>query len=198
MDSEWGDAVVVVANYDYRIVENYRIKLKTAHDNHKKRIVILSETKCSRRMKKTILYLFLIIIICISCVKESDELVFDVAPAIELVEISQDTLYEFATPLTIKIKYEDGDGDLGTSDPDVNSIFVKDQRLEKADEYYLGPLAPQDAQISIQGTINLELANLFLLGNGTKENTIFSIYFVDRAGNQSNVIETEPITILKQ
>lgn len=140
---------------------------------------------------------FLLLLLSFSCTKESGNLSFDTTPKIELIEISQDTLYEFATPLSIKIKYEDGDGDLGSDNPDINSIFVKDQRLEKADEYYVGPLAPTDTRISIQGTINLELANVFLLGNGSKEATVFTIHFVDRAGNESNRIETESITILR-
>jgi len=148
-------------------------------------------------MKNTFIVLSLFIFLCLSCVKDSDELAFDLAPKIELISVSNDTIVEFTEQLILNIRYEDGDGDLGTTDPDVNSIFVKDQRLEKADEYYLGPLAPTDARISIQGTINLELSNTFLLGNGNQETTVFSVHFFDRAGNQSNVIETAPITILR-
>lgn len=148
-------------------------------------------------MKNILIVLSIVVLTSLSCVKESDELAFALAPKIELLSISNDTIVQFTEQLVINIKYEDGDGDLGTTDPDVNSIFVLDQRLEKADEYYLGPLAPPEATISIQGTINLELSNVFLLGNGNQETTVFSIHFFDRAGNQSNVIETDPITILR-
>jgi hypothetical protein len=128
----------------------------------------------------------------------TDDLVFDLEPRIELKAVSQDTLVEFLDQLVIKIAYEDGDGDLGTSDPDVNSVFVKDSRLEKADEYYLPPLAPEDAEISIQGDFDLQLSTTFLLGNGSKEEMVLSIYVVDRAGNQSNTIETPPITLIRE
>lgn len=148
-------------------------------------------------MKNILFVLSILIFTSTSCVKDSDELAFELAPKIELLSISNDTIVQFTEQLVINIKYEDGDGDLGTTDPDVNSIFVQDQRLENPDEYYLGPLAPPEASISIQGTINLELSNTFLLGNGNQETTVFTIHFFDRAGNQSNVIETDPITILR-
>ncbi|MCB0625086.1 MAG: hypothetical protein KDC43_14525, partial [Saprospiraceae bacterium] len=80
---------------------------------------------------------------------------FDTKPLIDLVAISADTLVEFQENLVLTISYKDGDGDLGTSDPDVNSIFVQDNRLEKPDEYYLPPLAPEEAKISIQGQLDL-------------------------------------------
>ncbi|MEM8908608.1 MAG: hypothetical protein AAGD05_12225, partial [Bacteroidota bacterium] len=104
---------------------------------------------------------------------------------------------EFRESIILTLGYEDGDGDLGSRDPDVNSIFIHDQRLEKADEYYLGPLAPAGASISIQGDLNIALANTFILGNADEEQTVFSIYVVDQAGNKSNTVQTDPITILR-
>lgn len=149
-------------------------------------------------MKREVAFYFsLFILVCMTCTKQSDALVFDLAPSIELIDISNDTIREFSETLLININYEDGDGDLGSTDPDINSIFVKDQRLEEADEYYLGPLAPEGSSISIQGTLNIALANTFILGNADEERTVFSIHVVDRAGNKSNVIETSPITIIR-
>lgn len=139
-----------------------------------------------------------IIMTTIACEKVSDDLVYDLTPRIELVEVSQDTLVAFSDQLSIKIKYEDGDGDLGNPDPDINSIFVKDSRLENEDEYYLGPLAPEDSELSISGTLNIKLASTFLLGNASEETTEFTIYLRDRSGNQSNTIKTSTITILRQ
>ena len=94
--------------------------------------------------------------------------------------------------------YQDGDGDLGTSDPDVNSIFVQDNRLEKPDEYYLPPLAPEEAKISIQGQLDLKLSPTFLLGNGSQETVEYTLYLFDRAGNQSNVLKTGPILVVRE
>ena len=139
----------------------------------------------------------LLVIGVVGCETISNEPVFDLAPKIELMEISQDTVIQFVESITLKVYYEDGDGDLGNSDPDINSLFVKDARLEQADEYYLAPLAPAGEEISIQGTLNIELSPTFLLGNGTQETTVLSLYLVDRSGKQSNIIETGEITILK-
>lgn len=133
-----------------------------------------------------------------ACVVNSDDPVFDVKPLIEIVEISQDTLVQFQDQLSIKISYEDGDGDLGNPNSEINSLFVKDARLENEDAYYLAPVAPVGSSVSITGTFNIILDQTFLLGNGDEEQTIFSIYLIDQAGNQSNEIQTDPITIIRE
>ncbi len=133
----------------------------------------------------------------ISCTKRTDELSFPVEPTITLDSISQDTLIEFQDRLILHLSYQDGDGDLGTSNPDINSIFIQDSRLENADEYYLPPLAPETETVSIQGTFDVELSTTFLLGIGTEESTIFSLFVKDRAGNESNRVETVEILIVR-
>jgi len=130
-----------------------------------------------------------------SCTKQTSDLSFPIEPTITLDSISQDTLVEFQDRLLLYISYQDGNGDLGTSDPDVNSIFIKDSRLANADEYYLPPLSSETETISIQGQFTVELSTTFLLGNGTEENTVFSIFLKDRAGNESNVVETREVLI---
>jgi len=148
------------------------------------------------KIKSLLFYLPAILVL--GCTKVSNDPFYELTPRIELVEVTNETVVQFTDSISVTILYEDGDGDLGTADPDVNSIFVKDSRLELADEYYLGPLAPNGEKISINGTINLNLSPTFLLGNGTTEKMVLSIYVVDRAGNQSNTIETQPITILEE
>lgn len=149
--------------------------------------------------KEKIIGSFCIFLLCLSigCTKQTDELSFDRAPRITLDSISHDTLTEFSDRLLLYVSYEDGDGDLGTSDPDVNSIFVKDSRLSAADPYYLPPLAPEDSEISIQGNLIVELNPTFLLGNGDTESTIFSVFVVDRAGNDSNTVETREVLLVR-
>ncbi len=142
-------------------------------------------------------FLFFTAIFVLGCTKVSNDPFYDLTPRIELLEVSKETVIQFSDSISVTILYEDGDGDLGNPDPDVNSIFVKDSRLEKADEYYLGPLAPVGSQISINGTLNIKLSPTFLLGNGTEEKMVLSIYVIDREGNQSNTIETGIITILE-
>jgi len=133
-----------------------------------------------------------------SCETINDEPVFDLPPSIKITAISQDTLVEFVDRLVLTIEYEDGDGDLGNENPDVNSIFVKDSRLENADEYYLPPLAPDSAMVSITGLFNLELSHTFLFGNGTEELTFFEVFVMDRAGNMSETVATEEILVIQE
>jgi len=133
-----------------------------------------------------------------SCETQNTEPVFDLVPKIELLSLSSTELVEFKDTLTLLLRYEDGDGDLGNSNPDINSVFVQDSRLDEADEYFLGPLAPEDAGVSITGNLNISLAPTFILGNGNIEETTYTIYMNDRAGNQSNILETEPITITRE
>ena len=132
-----------------------------------------------------------------ACEKVSDEPYFDLSPHIELAGISQDTIREFRDSLILDIYYEDGNGDLGNPDADVNSLFIRDQRLEEEDAYYLSPLAPLGSEISIHGHLKVALPTLFMLGNADRETTVFSLYLIDRAGNQSNIIETQEITLIK-
>lgn len=150
-------------------------------------------------LEKTLsgLALFLPALLGIACEKIEAGPAFDEAPLIELTALSKDTLVQFTDQLVLTIRYQDGDGDLGNPDPDVNSIFVKDSRLEEADEYYLGPLAPPGSEVSIQGNLELHLAPTFLLGNGDYEAAEFSIHVVDRAGHRSNTIETGAVILLR-
>ena len=59
------------------------------------------------------------------------------------------------------------------------------------------PRAPEDAQVAIQGELEVELNALFLLGNGSEETTTYTLRIRDRAGNWSNTIITPTITIVQ-
>lgn len=151
---------------------------------------------------KRIYFTFLVCLLTLvwiqtSCTKRTDDLSFPIEPMITLDSISQDTLIEFQDRLILHLSYQDGDGDLGTSNPDINSIFIQDSRLANADEYYLPPLAPETGTISIQGTFDVELSTTFLFGNGTEESTVFSLFLKDRAGHESNTVETVEILIMR-
>lgn len=137
------------------------------------------------------------LIIFSSCSKD-DGPPFSVVPEIELVGISPDTVTEFRDVLIITIEYRDGDGDLGQEDPDVNSLFVRDARLENYDGFYIGPIAPIGTEVAITGQLDIEFPSLFLFGDGAAENTFFYVYLVDRAGNESNEIVTPTVTIVRE
>lgn len=131
------------------------------------------------------------------CGKE-DDITWSNTPEIQLVSISQDTIRQYEDVLSIHISYKDGDGDIGFEDPEEYALYVRDIRLEAFDGFYVGPLAPPDAHVPIQGELNIEFPSLFLFGNGAVEQTRFEIKMIDRAGNESNVIETDFVAITRE
>ena len=121
-----------------------------------------------------------------------------VIPEISLESVSATQVMAHKDSLSFLIKYTDGDGDLGDADADIMSIELVDTR--DADnlifKYHLSPRAPLDAEITITGTMEIVLQNTILLdANNAQETTTFKLKIKDRAGNWSNEVETEVITI---
>lgn len=119
-------------------------------------------------------------------------------PLIEYVDIQPRTIREFKDSITITIKYSDPNGDLGHTDPDINLISVQDLRLSKADTYHVPLLAPTKSTISIEGVLQVKLQNTFLLGSGATEQTSYELILSDRAGNRSNPVITDPVSIVRE
>ncbi len=118
-------------------------------------------------------------------------------PRIALVKIEPTEVKQFTDSLKITFTYEDGDGDLGNDNADINSLEVQDERLTKADYYHVPPMAPVDAKVRIKGKMTMNLRNVFLLGTGNLETTSFTVRIKDRTGNWSNPIKTPEITIIR-
>lgn len=136
--------------------------------------------------------LFIIIAIALfSCKKEA----VDSSPIISLVSMEPLLVQEYSDSIVFIIHYEDDDGDIGVPDADINSLWLKDARLDEPDEYFIAPLGPIDTALSIEGDFVLTLKNTFKLGNAAVEKTNFTIWIKDRAGNQSNIIETPELSI---
>lgn len=141
-----------------------------------------------------------------SCTKESTTIndnndpnpEVSVVPEISLESVSATTVAAHTDSLAFLIKYTDGDGDLGDADADIMSIELVDTR--DVDNliflYHLSPRAPLDAEITITGTLEIVLQNTILLDDtNPQETTTFTIRLKDRAGNWSNEVESEVITI---
>lgn len=141
---------------------------------------------------KRLLTLATITVLLAACKKEE---VMPAAPEIAFVSMSAQSVHEFDERVTVRFSYKDGDGDLGQQDPDNYTLWVKDARLQGTDGYHIPPLAPEDADVPIQGELEVELNALFLLGNSGQEETSYTMYVVDRAGNRSNEFTTGMITI---
>lgn len=129
------------------------------------------------------------------CKKEQ---VISDAPTIEFVSINPNPAVRYQDEVVITIQYTDGNGDLGENTSDVKNLFVTDNRNQVTSEFRISQLAPDNANIIIQGNLNINLPPQgFIDDNNTTETAIYSIYVKDRAGNQSNVIETTALTINK-
>ena len=133
-----------------------------------------------------------------ACNKEEDDISYADIPEIQLISISHDTIRQYEDALVIRISYKDGNGDIGFEDPQDYALFVRDIRLQNFDGFYVGPLAPPDANVPIQGELTIEFPSLFLFGNGALEQTRFEIKMIDRAGNESNLVETDIVAIIRE
>ncbi len=139
----------------------------------------------------------LILPLLAACTKVTQTSVGDPVPVIRFVKVGSTNIKQFKDSVNITFTYEDGDGDLGYQNADINSLEVKDSRLQKPDMYYVAPLAPVDSKVHISGQLTMKLKNLFLIGTGNIEKTTLQVRIQDRAGNWSNIIITPEITITR-
>jgi hypothetical protein len=123
---------------------------------------------------------------------------YDDIPEIELISLSHDTIRQYEDVLLMRIMYKDGNGDIGFEDPQEYALFVRDIRLEAFDNFYVGPIAPPGANVPIHGELTIEFPSLFLFGNGSVEQTRFQIKMIDRAGHESNLLETGTVSIVRE
>jgi hypothetical protein len=98
-----------------------------------------------------------------------------------------------------KIKYTDGNGDLGSFNPDATPIEIKDNRDESLIfRFPLQPLSPANSNIIIQGELDIVLKNIILLDdNNQMETTNFSIRIKDEANQWSNIVSSESVTVVR-
>lgn len=145
-------------------------------------------------MKKltTILILTLVIF---GCEKENNKV--NTKPYIEFINISPENVQEFKEKITITIFYRDENGDLGENNPEIKNLFLKDNRNNIIYEYRIEQLAPDNANISIQGNLNIELNGTGITNEENEQTVTFDIYIIDRSGNQSNTVSSTPIVIYK-
>lgn len=152
-------------------------------------------------MSKLPYILLMSVVLFFSCKKEKgNDPLPDVSalPEITGVTLNATSINQF-DDLVFDIAYIDGDGDLGTDDADVKSIFITDKRDNTiVHEFHLQPLAPSGQSVAIQGVLKVTLENVILLSQAnTSESVQFEVKIKDRASNNSNVITTSNITITK-
>lgn len=141
-------------------------------------------------------------VIVISACNKEDDLPgepMSVIPEIELISTGPSTVVALKDSIEFLLHYQDGDGDLGYNSPDSLSIYITDNRIELTEALFVPLLAPEDASVSIQGELLVELHNTILIDpDADTESVTFSIYLRDRAGNVSNTVTSAPITVIRE
>lgn len=138
--------------------------------------------------------LFFLTIIA-SCKKEQTEI--SAVPEITFVSVTPIAAKEFQDSLIFTISYKDGDGDLGENSPDVKNLFLTDNRIGITYSYRIQQLAPDGANIAIQGNLNTVLKNIAITDSSNQQQATFSIYVTDRAGNMSNTVTSSVVNVSK-
>lgn len=150
-------------------------------------------------MKKNLLKVIfpLCLIMLIAACKKDDEGI-STTPEIEFVSVTPNSVVEYQDSLVFTISYRDGDADLGENGNGVDNFFLTDSRNSVTYKFRIQQLAPDDANVPIQGKLNVVLQSTALLNEQASETVTYSMYIVDRAGNQSNTVTSSPVTITVQ
>jgi len=116
-------------------------------------------------------------------------------PEIALIEVGPETVVQYNDSIYMRISFYDGNGDLGENLTSDNNLFVIDNRLGLAHEFRISAIVPGGAEVPIQGELEWTIPSVYLTGTDPSETVTYSIYVIDREGNQSNTLITSPITI---
>jgi len=153
------------------------------------------------------LYLsILILALGLSCCSNNDP-IYELTPTIEFISISPEEVEEFG-PFVLELSFQDGDGDLGGTSEGQSTpfnLFLQDLRagyplpdggFDGLFKYSLPDLTPDSRNPSIQGEIKIDLGDIGIIHpDSLKESARFEIWILDRAGNKSNVVVSEPLVI---
>jgi len=136
---------------------------------------------------------FTALAVCLSgCAKDEP---ISVVPEIAFISTTPQSITAYEDSLTVTISYRDGDGDLGENNTDDHNLFMEDSRNGVVYGFRVRQLAPDDANITIQGNLNIAMPNVPIIGSGNTESFTYTIHVVDRAGNESNRVTTSGITV---
>ena len=117
---------------------------------------------------------------------------------ISFISVAPNVVTEYQDSLVFTISYRDGNGDLGENNTDNDNLFVQDSRNQVTYGFRLQQLAPDNAEIAIQGNLNVTLPNTAIINGGQSETVAYTIWLVDRAGNESNRVTSSTVTVNAQ
>ncbi len=166
-------------------------------------------------MRQRISLFFIVLLgLIIGCTEPPD---YPNEPQLRYIGLNKNTIVQGRTAaqtdtLIIMFSFTDGNGDLG--DETVTNLFIRDSRDNSLNPVVIKPIPEQGSGNGISGEITVRLINnndaskmccifpdrrvCFTDPRYPIDTFSYSIQMKDRAGNLSNVIRTERITLLCQ
>jgi hypothetical protein len=145
----------------------------------------------------TALFALLAVVVFMTACKKDKVDLLDPTPVILEVTVSPNSVVEYQDSIVFAVTYRDGDGDLGENSPDAANLFVVDNRINVTERFRIRELAPSGSDIPITGTLQVTLRNTGITDNSASQTFDYTIYMVDRAGNESNRVVTPEVTVRK-
>ena len=147
--------------------------------------------------KAGFLIIWLIACFSLGCTDEGIEI--SNTPEIEFISISPQQVVAYEEKVIIRIKYVDGDGDLGENNPDVKNLTVTDSRNQVGFQFRIPELAPPGSELAITGELPIELDGVAIIDPDSQSEVVeYQVQLIDRAGNQSNMVNTDQIIVTRE
>lgn len=126
--------------------------------------------------------------------------VFPLEPKVEFLDIQPRMVRHFQDSIVVKIKFQDGDGNLGAENAGEINLKLIDDRyqrgiltLEQATNSYSVPnLTPDARNPAIQGEITVTIPLTVNTGANMEEQVRYQIQLWDREGNLAGPIDGNP------
>jgi hypothetical protein len=152
-----------------------------------------------KALKFQLIFPILLLIISACKKKKAEEVLppISTTPVIELAAVAPTSVHAFSDSIVFNVKYTDGDGDIGDFNADSLSLVLTDNRNSNlVEKYPIAAAAPANVKVAVQGIYRIVLNHTILLNSSNaSETTTFSVQLKDRAGNWSNKVTSETITV---
>lgn len=139
--------------------------------------------------------LMLILCFSITCVLSSCWNAPDEPPHIEMVSVEPKQVISYQDSILFKFSYFDANGDLGTANPDQKNLFIEDSRIDVRYKYRIPLLIEEERKMAIEGEMSVAIPKTFVIGEGDSEAIIYSLWVVDRKGNESNKLVYDTVFV---
>ena len=120
------------------------------------------------------------------------------APYIELISVSPTEATAFRDSIEFTLFYRDGNGDLGENSPEAENLWIQDSRNQVTYQYRIPALAPEKANVAIQGTLKIALESAPLIAGLETETVSYTIWLEDHSGQMSQKVKSPEIKLIAQ